>query len=142
MKYTERIAYTLESYKNDIQNAPKTKATTGHILAEYTAATKRYKREIIFTFLEYVAHKESLDLTPTLASNLIAGWVGRSISRAYLAHYFSISGRTAAQKTSDSSRINELVEKYKENLQNQLKKADGDMKAIRLSVGWKVVDRF
>lgn len=138
MKNSERegrahYPYTLDSYENDIKNAMQ--FTLGPYLgAEMAAASKRVKQEILFSWLDYVAHKENLDLTPTLANHLVKGWFDRSISRPQLMKWFAITGRSADDKSEDHHRAAELIGKYRPDVQRELGHAIDKMQSIREEV--------
>jgi len=132
MKKEERTIffYTLDDYKSDIEIA-KSLDEVGQRRAAATAASKKYKQTVLFYWLEKVEIDDKVDLTPTLALNLVKGWIGRGIDRERLNKWFMTTDRTAANKSEDHHRKGELIDKYKERVNNDIKKAVGDMRKIR-----------
>jgi len=124
--------YTLDHYKADIEFS-KELENPGLQRALATAASKRYKQTVLFYWLEKVELVDKVDLTPTLALNLVKGWMGRGIDRAVLNKWFMTTGRTASNKSVDHPRKDELIKKYKERVNKDIKKAIGDMRKVRKS---------
>jgi hypothetical protein len=122
--------YTLDHYKADVEIA-KELQDAGQQRAMTAAASKRYKQTILFYWLERVEVDDTVDLTPTLALNLVKGWMRRGIDRKILSKWFAGTGRTAANKSRDHHRKDELIEKYQEQVDRDIKKAISDMKKIR-----------
>lgn len=125
--------YTLDHYQADIEIAMELE-NLNQRRAMAAAASKRYKQTVLFHWLERVEVDDAADLTPTLALNLVKGWMGRGIDRATLNKWFVVTGRTAANKSADHHRKDELIEKYKEQVNRDLKKAISDMRQVRRDV--------
>lgn len=125
--------YNLKHYKADIGLAMEME-DLGLQRAMLAAASKRYKQTVLFYWLETVEVNDAVDLTPTLALNLVKGWMGRGLDRSVLNKWFMVTGRTAANKSADHDRKDELIEKYKERVERDIKKAVRDMKKIRKSI--------
>lgn len=93
-------------------------------------------------YLQNLAKNENLDMTITLAQKLSKALFDMSINMQILKKAFATSGRSANNKSKDFSRLNELIEKYKNDatlyyfdkkaelskLQNDTKKFLGWMK--------------
>jgi len=124
--------YTLDDYKADIKTS-KSLDDIGKRRALATSASKKYKQTVLFGWLEKVEVNEKVDLTPTLALNLVKGWIGRGIDRERLNKWFMTTDRTAANKSEDHHRKDELIEKYKEQVNNDIKTAISDMLKIKKS---------
>ena len=130
--------YTLDHYKADIEIAIDLE-NLNQRRAMAAAASKRYKQTVLFNWLEMVETNDAVDLTPTLALNLVKGWMGRGIDRAILNKWFVVTGRTAANKSADHHRKDELVEKYKEQVNRDLKKANSDMRQVRRTIFYRII---
>lgn len=125
--------YTLDHYRVDIGIVMEID-DPGMRRALVTAASKRYKQTVLFHWLETVEVNDAVDLTPTLALNLVKGWMGRGIDRKILSKWFVMTGRTAANKSADHHRKDELIEKYKERVECDIRKAISDMMKIKKSM--------
>jgi hypothetical protein len=130
--------YTLDHYKADIEIAMELE-NLNQQRAIAAAASKRYKQTILFYWLERIETDDAVDLTPTLALNLVKGWIGRGIDRKILNKWFVVTGRTAANKSTDHHRKDELIEKYKEQVDRDIKKAISDMRKVRSAVFYTVI---
>jgi len=117
-----RDVYTKNSFEADLAAAKKLRpAIRG---AAISAAKKKFKQEIVISCLIDISIVEDLDITPTMAMQIIRGWINRGIKREILNMAFGIPGRTAAQKTNDFVRVEELVKKYKAQVKHAIKKAE------------------
>lgn len=85
-----------------------------------TAAMKRLQGRFVCDELFKIADDEQLDLTAVLAGKLIKELTGRSMAMPMLLESFSSPGRTAANKSKDFQRIDELVEKYRPSILEEL----------------------
>ncbi|CCE25786.1 hypothetical protein [Methylotuvimicrobium alcaliphilum] len=130
--------YTLDHYKADIEIAMDLE-NIDQRRAMAAAASKRYKQTVLFYWLERVEVDDGVDLTPTLALNLVKGWMGRGIDRLTLNKWFAVTGRTAANKSRDHHRKDELIEKYKEQVDRDIKKAISDMGKVRKAVFYRII---
>jgi hypothetical protein len=130
--------YTLDHYKADIEIAIDLE-NLNQQRAIAAAASKRYKQTILFYWLERVETDDAVDLTPTLALNLVKGWMGRGIDRKILNKWFVVTGRTAANKSTDHHRKDEMIEKYKEQVDRDIKKAISDMRKVRRAVLYRII---
>mgnify|MGYP000202666467 CR=1 FL=1 len=99
--------------------------------SDYASAAKRYKQSILIEQLNIIIKKESADMTPTMASNIIKKWLGRSISRKVLSEKFGTKNRTAAEKSKDLDRLDYFVIKYENAIKENIKIALRNMKNIR-----------
>lgn len=81
-----------------------------------SAAKKRLKAHIALNWLIYIAYKQDLDMTPGLANHIVKGWIGRSISRSLLKKLFSVSSRSAGDKSIDAQKVDEVVVSYRDNV--------------------------
>lgn len=64
-------------------------------------------------YLQDLAKNENLDMTITLAQKLSKSLFDVSINMQILKKVFGTSGRSADDKSKDFARMNELIEKYK-----------------------------
>lgn len=104
--------------------------------SDYAAAAKRYKQSILIEQLNIIIKKVNVDMTPTLASNIIKGWLGRSISRIVLTKEFGKPGRTAADKSKDLDRLDYFVIKYEDVVKENIEIAMRAMEKIRSVNKW------
>jgi len=128
-----------EIYKKDIQLANQVFEEGRNAPlrgSEYAAAGKRYKQSIVLEQLNIIIKKENTDMTPTLASNIIKGWLGRSISRLVLTKEFSKKGRTAADKSKDIDRLEYFIIRYEGAVKENIEIAMRAMKKIRKANKW------
>jgi hypothetical protein len=102
------------------------------------AAAKRYKAARVLEVVLMQTKKNGWDMTPTLANNVIKKCWGRSISRPLLAERLNTEGRTAAYKSKDIKRLDEIVKICKplildkiENAETVLNMAKADLKSIK-----------
>jgi len=107
------MTYSLQSFEADIYCAYAPSHSPGERGAYMSAAIKRYKSNRV---LEVLLAIEDVDWTPTLANNIITRCWGRSISRPILVDAFGKEGRTAAFKSADIDRQDELIELYKRDI--------------------------
>lgn len=119
--------YGIDSYEKDIKAAPTERPQKG---AWFTAASKRYKRAVMISFIESIIKRENIDPTPTLVRNLMKAMFKRGAAQNAL-FKFSTEGRTAAEKSADHVRITEIATKYKSASAELLKTVDAEMKAVR-----------
>lgn len=93
-------------------------------ISEYGAAwsilTRKRRIGVLIFMLYTVAVQEKLDMTSTLAQRLLRGWTGRGIRNQILFEPFAVTGRTAGDKSADLERVDELVEKYRQQAINAL----------------------
>jgi len=128
-----------EIYKEEIQSAndafylSQEAPTRG---SDYAAAAKRYKQSILIEQLYIIIKKENADMTPTLASNIIKGWMGRSISRLVLTKEFSKKGRTAAEKSKDLDRQDYFIIRYEGAVKENIEIGNRYMEKIRMANKW------
>lgn len=111
-------AYSVASYREDV--AATIQLPPGQRGAMVAAAKKRLKAGIVMQWVLKVAVEHDLDMTPTLAQNLVKAWVGRCVARAALASRFGMPGRTAAAKSPDVAQLAVLAEKYREEVLNHV----------------------
>jgi len=131
--------YYSEIYEKDIKIANQVfdESRNAHLRgSDYAAAAKRYKQSILIEKLNTIIKKESVDMTPTLASNIIKGWMGRSISRQVLVKNFSKPGRTAADKSKDIDRLDYFVIRYEDAVKENIEMAMRSMEKIRKEHKW------
>lgn len=125
--------YSLIDYQADIELARDIEDIYRRYAME-TAAAKRYKRTVVFHWLERVETDDNVDLTPTLALHLVRGWIDRGFSRKVLNQWFMETGRTAARKSADHHRRDELINKYRNLVVSAMRKANTDMRRIKEKV--------
>ncbi|UTY59483.1 hypothetical protein [Massilia sp. erpn] len=81
-----------------------------------TAAKKRLKAHIVVKWLSLIAIEHNLDMTPTLAHNIVKTWLGRCAARPTIAAMFGLPGRTAASKSADRVQVIELAASYRDRV--------------------------
>lgn len=118
------VNYQIEDFESDVRLALLTSDTPQQYGAQVAAASKRYKASRVLEVVLRASNKHHWDLTPTLANNIIQQSWGRGINRNWLAERLNTPGRTAATKSRDLGRINELVEICKPGIMSKLENAD------------------
>lgn len=88
--------------------------------AMVAAAKKRMKASIVMRFLICMATEHDLDMTPTIALNCVREWLGRCAARKDIAAQFGLTGRSAAQKSTDHALAIELAGNYKKALLQEI----------------------
>lgn len=123
--------YTISHYKADLVDAKK-EAASGTLTEKQAsakfgalaaAAGKRYRVSILISLLQELKDAENVDLTPTLASHLISGTFGRSVSNRALISAFGKSKRDASDKSADFERLDELIAILKPRVDEVMEKA-------------------
>lgn len=126
----ERIKFLEELDDPSLPSAERIKAykeETGKDLmfepaygAKWSALSRKRKSGLLLLWLYYIAVQERLDMTITLAQQLLKGTAGSSISTVTLNNAFGSRGRTAADRSQDWDQIDALIQKYKPLVQNSL----------------------
>lgn len=106
----------LKGFEAEIAEIYKTENHPPKRGALITAAMKRLQARFVCDELFKIADNEQLDLTAVLAGKLIKELTGRSMAMPAILASFSSPGRTAANKSTDFKRIDELVEKYRPSI--------------------------
>ncbi|EMK1731232.1 hypothetical protein V8N76_004538 [Salmonella enterica] len=95
-------------------------------LSEYGAGwstlARRRRIGVLITLLYTIAVKENIDMTSIYAHRLLQGMVGRSITNKVLNPAFGVHGRTAADKSADWDRLDEIVSRYRDVAQRALQR--------------------
>lgn len=102
----------MKAFASEVADIYKTETHPPKRGALITAAMKRLQGRFVCDELFNIADNEQLDLTAVLAGQLIKALTGRSMAMPTILESFSSPGRTAANKSKDFQRIDELVEKY------------------------------
>ena len=108
--------YSDAEYMDDLRRLEEQQLTFAQKRAHRTAIRKRYKAAIVINNLHEIAAKENLDLTPTMASQIINAWLGRGITRELLNAHFGTPGRTASEKSEDFVRAERIALEYRDGV--------------------------
>jgi len=113
--------YSVDEYLADV-------AAAEHLAPAYrgamlTAAKKRLKARIVVKWLSQMAIEYDLDMTPTLAHNIVKAWLGRCAARPAIAARFGVPGRTAANKSADRGQLIELAASYRDRVVEDIETA-------------------
>lgn len=116
------VPYRLEPhYRIDLEAAYETLPPPQRGAAMSTAA-KHAKLTVIRTWLESIAIREELDMTPIMAAYLVPAFLGRNVSNRELMKWFGVEDRTAATKSPDITpeTVQRLIETYQDDVQAEL----------------------
>lgn len=103
--------YTVQTYAEEmklIKDLPGGKRG-----AAVTAAKKRLRLGIVLRWLHKVTDEHDLDMTPSMASHIVKGWIDRGVSNRQLIEQFATPNRTASNKSRDFERIDEIINRYR-----------------------------
>lgn len=98
---------------------------------KWSAISRKRRAGVLLAWLLIIECEELLDLTPTLASNLLVAMTGSSISNRSLIQAFGDTGRTAARKSKDFVRVEEISNKYKSRVNKSIKKYRDTLSLIK-----------
>lgn len=106
--------YSVDNYLADV-------ATAAHLAPAYrgammTAAKKRLKAYITVEWLSLIAIDHDLDMTPTMAHNIVKAWLGRCAARPAIAARFGLPGRSAKDKSADCGQVAALAAIYRDRV--------------------------
>lgn len=109
-------------------------STIGKTGNELSQIARNDRTAFIVSFLQEIADKENLDMTPTLAYRFSVKLDGKGIALATLNQIFGQKGRTASNKSLDFSKFHDIADKYKSSFQEQreLQKEETKAKLARL----------
>lgn len=124
MRMSERGAlcelqeYNVGDYLADV-------AAAKHLAPAYrgammTAAKKRLKAYITVEWLSLIAVEHDLDMTPTMAHNIVKSWLGRCAARPAIAARFGLPGRSATDKSADHGQVAELAAIYRDRVMGDI----------------------
>ena len=102
--------------------------------AAFAAASKRIKMQVVLFWLRWLVEHEQVDMTPTLACHIAEYWLGRGVDKKKLMVAFATPGRTAADKSRDHVRAEQLAEGCELQVLEALEQAQLDMLAVREAV--------
>jgi|SRR5690554_2335865 len=100
------------------------------IAGRWSGITRKRRAGVLLGWLLIIEHKEQLDMTPTLANNILRSMKIRSISNRELNRAFGVNKRTAADKSKDFKNIEQVVEKYSADIRASL---DGYKEPLKLA---------
>lgn len=106
--------YSVDDYLADVAAAEH--LTPAYRGAMITAAKKRLKSSITVERLSLMAVEHDLDMTPTMAQNIVKSWLGRCAGRPAIAAKFGLPGRSAADKSADHGQTAELAAMYRDRV--------------------------
>jgi hypothetical protein len=103
--------------------------------ALYSAASKNHKRKIIISWLQNVVFDKKIDITTSLAREIIKKSLGISININRLNDNFGTPGRDASNKTDGFKNLTKIVHEIKsenldEKINETLKEVMIDMKSL------------
>lgn len=109
----------------------KTVPLDPYYAAQWSALARKRKAGLLLLFLYYVAKKHQLDMTTIFAQRLLIGWVDCSISNKVLITAFGDPNRDASNKSIDWPRLDELIIRYRDQVQDKLKHDRAKQKKIK-----------
>lgn len=86
---------------------------------ELSQIARQDRTSFIINFIQEVAEKENLDMTPTLAYRFSVKLDGKGIALKTLNQVFGQKGRTASNKSLDFSKFQDIADKYESSFQEQ-----------------------
>lgn len=86
---------------------------------ELSQIARSDRTAFIISFIQEIAEKENLDMTPTLANRFARKLDGKGIALRTLNEIFGQAGRTASNKSIDFNKFHDLVDKYEDSFQEQ-----------------------
>lgn len=86
---------------------------------ELSQIARSDRTAFIISFIQEIAEKENLDMTPTLAKRFALKLDGKGIALATLNQVFGQKGRTASNKSLDFSKFHDIADKYEVSFQEQ-----------------------
>lgn len=86
---------------------------------ELSQIARQDRTSFIISFIQDIAEKENLDMTPTLAKRFALKLDGKGIALATLNQIFGQKGRTASNKSLDFSKFQYIADKYESSFQEQ-----------------------
>jgi len=151
-KFTVKTADTFEIYRVKVKSLfkkirvvkfdPENDTTfkqstseTASYAAEMSAVSKNAKSVFLILHLYKIKDIEKIDMTPTLAKNILRKIVGKGkgVSFSTLLNNFAIDERTSKDKSKDFEKIDYICEKYS-YINDELKVFMNELSKIRKKV--------
>lgn len=120
------------STDNSISGFKQATSETASYAAEIGAFSKNAKSDFLILHLQKIKSHENLDLTPTLAKNILRKIVGKGkgISFKTLLDKFGTEGRKSDDKSGDHENLDQICEKYI-HIKKELEWLMAELKTIR-----------
>lgn len=127
-KVVTHYPFTAEACAKEIIAYEKGEPDPNSRGAYISAAKRKYYAEVKIGCVNQLGYLLDLDVTPTLAKNLMVLWFGSAVSKPLLFKHFGIPGRTASDKSADLERQQELGEEYREQMRERMDVAKFELK--------------